>query len=220
MNKNPDPNRDLAEQRINMGKDPGGYYSDLNIKYRNQQQQSSSDYSCFTWDTKLLTDNGWKNISSLNAGDLLISFSAKNGALHQREVLKLKIHKRPSQIWRIATEGDAQSVKTTKYHSFFTRRGWVVTQRLNIGDFITVVDHEGNVLDQKVISIFPTGEYEVTYNLVTSGENNFIAEGYIAHNFTYFRSIRSLIANILHRAIRGSKVANLPLLTFGYHCRP
>ena len=32
-----DPNREVAEQRLAMGQDPGGAYSDLSKKYENQQ---------------------------------------------------------------------------------------------------------------------------------------------------------------------------------------
>ena len=37
-----DPNRELAEQRFNMGKDPGPAFSDLSTKWTNQQNKRAA----------------------------------------------------------------------------------------------------------------------------------------------------------------------------------
>jgi len=41
MSKEKDPNREAAQQRLNMGKDPGSYYADLSDQYKKQQASGS-----------------------------------------------------------------------------------------------------------------------------------------------------------------------------------
>ncbi len=204
-----DPNRDLAEQRLNMGKDPGGSYADLNQKYENQQQQynqnkqygqNSGSAACFAGGTRLLTQNGWKQIRAFKKGDMILSYCPKQGILKQREVLKVKVHNEPSRIWCIRTSGDNSRIRTTMAHSFLSRRGWLKTKELVVGDVITAIEFDGTVVEKTILSVRATEEYEETYNLVTSGENNFIACGCVAHNYTYFRSLRSFAVNTLYFA--------------------
>ncbi|MEE9356674.1 MAG: Hint domain-containing protein [Methylococcaceae bacterium] len=193
-----DPNRELAEQRLNMGKDPGGAYADLNQKYQNQQNNGGGGGggSCFTGDTKVLTPTGWKRIQEFERNDAILSYSLDENAIIEREVLRIKRHRNLSQVWELKFSLSKEIVKTTIAHSFLTQRGWIKTENLIVGDSVVYSDSDNSIVNQEIVSATATQEYSETYNLVTSGDNNFIVNGAVAHNFTYFRRLRSLYINI------------------------
>lgn len=193
-------NRERAQQAVNMGQDPGPMYADLKAQYEDQQrrQQNSSDASCFTRDTKVLTSLGWKPISEIRRNDTVLSYSVKEGSFVERKVLKLKEHSNQSQIWEIRLSRSKEVLRTTRAHSFHTKRGWLKTDELIEGDVVSYLDNEGAISNHEVVSVKSTADYCETFNLVTFGENNYVVPGAIAHNFTYLRRVRSFVTNLVH----------------------
>ena len=210
-----DPNRDLAEQRFNMGKDPGGAYGDLSQKYQNQQesQRRGQEWSgggggsgsggggkCFSGDTRVLTPSGWREIRSIEKGELVLSLG-RGGELTPREVLRKKTHATPARIWEIRVSALSRAIRTTKGHRFLTQRGWVRTQSLVVGDTTHVFEGASSVPSiQEVVSIEATSSYEPTFNLVAFGEANFVINGAVAHSYARLGRVRSFIANEVHEA--------------------
>ena len=193
-----DSNRELAEQRHNMGKDPGNYYSDLSAKYQNDQQYHNRHSSgCFHAETEILTPVGWVQIQYLESSSPVLSYSVDKGCLVERAIIKKKENKNHCQIWEVKLACSEIVVKTTRDHSFLCDRGWVTTRKLKPGDTVLWIAEAGTIMSETVASVSPTKEHTKVYNLVTYHENNFIAKGMVAHNFTFCRTLRSIASNVV-----------------------
>jgi len=194
-------NRKLAESRLNMGKDPGGAYADLNQKYENQQQerqrQKSGQTDCFAGDTKVLTNQGWTQIIDIRVGQTVTSYN-NSGRLIEREVMRRKVHSSPSKIWKLEFSDGTEGIRVTLGHSFLTERGWLKVSNLKKGELIPFVAKNGQISLHSVEGVVESEGYEKTFNLVTAGECNFIVRGAVVHNFTYLRTLRSLIVNVAY----------------------
>lgn len=198
-NSSEDNNRKLAESRLNMGKDPGGAYADLSAKYQKQQAQGGGGKpSCFTAETEVLTPTGWRTIATIKKHDTVLSLALADSALVPRAVLEVKAHPEPVRIWELRFSGSDLVVRTTESHSFLTQRGWIRTRNLIAGDATHLIQAGGGISKQQLRAIRATTAYEPTFNLITYADNNFIVRTGVVHNFTYFRALRSLLANAMH----------------------
>ena len=135
-----DNNRRYQESRLNMGKDPGGSYADLNARYESQQAErransgNGGNGGCFPAETQVLTDHGWNRIDTIRCGDAVIAFRASGHTVSDR-VTRVRVHQTPSRLWLIQfRDTSVKPVTTTRNHSFLTTRGWVTTRKLVAGD--------------------------------------------------------------------------------------
>jgi hypothetical protein len=121
----------------------------------------------------------------LRRGDQVVSYDNSNGASSVRQVKSLKEHK-PAIIWEVYLAQRAEPISTTKSHSFLTARGWQKTSQLIPGDVLTTVGGREAV----IASVAETSRVAPVFNLLTEVEHNFVVQGCVAHNFTYFRRAR------------------------------
>jgi hypothetical protein len=125
----------------------------------------------------------------VEVGTAVISYNARRDQTGERLVSK-KIVYASGRIWRIVTAGSS-GIETTAKQTFLTRRGWLCAKNLREGDeILTGLGNTAATLH--VLALVDTGRDEQVYHLHTVGEHNFIAHGCVAHNFTYFRAIRTL----------------------------
>jgi len=173
-----DPNRDLAQQRFNMGKDPGGSSS------------GGGGGGCFPRGTKIDTPKGKQDITNIKKGDYVLSLDTVKRETYPRKVLKIKSHAN-NNIWSIRFE-DGSYIKTTSVHSFNIEGKWKKASNIKPGDMLSSFDSSKGAIERIVELSTTTDEVEEVYNLIVQGNYNFIADGAIAHSFTYFKTIRAL----------------------------
>lgn len=205
MSNDKDPNRELAKQRLNMGKDPGGYYSDLSKKYQNQQQAQKQQSQrsggpgggggCFPSGTMISTPSGQHDIASIHPGDYVLSVDIETGQITACHVLRVGRHS-ARNIWRISFE-DGHQVRTTSVHSFRVPNGWKRASRVCAGDKILFYDAQDGAQVKAVTDSCPDREVEDVFNLIVEDHFNFIANGALAHSFTYFRRARMIAWRIV-----------------------
>jgi hypothetical protein len=125
----------------------------------------------------------------VEVGSAIISYDARCNQTGERLVSKKIVHA-SGRIWRIVTAGSG-GIETTANQTFLTRRGWLCAKNLREGDeLLTGLGNTAGTV--RVVALVDTGRDEPVYHLHTAGEHNFIAHGCVAHNFTYFRAIRTL----------------------------
>jgi hypothetical protein len=78
-----------------------------------------------------------------------------------------------------------------------TQRGWVSAIKLIKGDKILLVDKYLRIEAKEIVFVHPTKKKETVYSLYTTGECNFIADGAVAHNFSWFRWLRQFWFSVI-----------------------
>jgi hypothetical protein len=162
----------------------------------NGSQPQGSGSSCFPSATRVLTPRGWRAIASLSEGEQVLSVN-RNGTLVACAILKRQDHP-PASIVTVHMKG-GESLRATDSHSMKTQRGWVRICNLKIGDALWRVDPDGRVKHERVERVEAEGVSEPVFNLVVASAYTFIAEGCIAHSFSYFRGIRMAISECARR---------------------
>lgn len=158
---------------------------------------------CFPASTLIFTPFGWRRISELGRGEKIISFNHKTSMLELGTVTKRLDHSR-SQIWEVHTAANQTPVRTTAIHPFLTTRGWIQAHLLRVGD--DLIQAESSAIRVVTITaVVQTCSFEPVYNLFTSGAHNFIADGFVVHNFAYARFARTL----WHRLFVDPRVVDL-----------
>ena len=148
--------------------------------------------SCFPGTARVATPHGMRAIAEMRRGDQVLGWDARRSLPVACRVARLVAH-RPAEIWAVVITGPPQPVRTTANHRFLTASGWARADRLHPGDLLVHVDESGTATERAVASVHPTACVEAVYNLHTTGPHNFIAEGLVAHNFTYLRMLRTFL---------------------------
>gem|GEM_PF-4118132 len=148
--------------------------------------------ACFPKGTHIITPEGSKDISILTKGDYVISIGDDKKA-HVNRILKVKTH-RNTRLWSIKFN-DGSSIKTTSHHSFNCKNQWVKSKDLIPGDTICCYEHN-QIINKTVAISNEMNESEGVYNIYIEGDFNFIADGVLAHSFSYFRVFRTFLWSI------------------------
>lgn len=155
--------------------------------------------SCFPFFALILTPYGEVPIGETHVGQIILS-RRKDGVLVPRPIVKKLVYG-AVPIIEVKFESGNKSFQCAPVHSFLTDKGWFSIKKLHPGDSIIQFDSSRCCIE----SILPTGKMEPVFNLYTQGEHNFIANGCVAHNFTRFRAMRT----VLHRMFF-DKVPEIP----------
>ena len=188
----------------------------VNLKPNNSTPINNS---CFPKGTMILTPRGTKEISQLNEGDYVISIGNDRRA-YTNKILKVKSYTN-KPLWSIMFN-DGTSIKTTSSHSFLVENKWIKSLNIKQDDSISCYEN-GNIIIKKVISSFEITATNDVYNLYVENNFNFIADGVMAHSFSYFRltrmtlwSMYSIMLNIfsyLNSKVQGSIIYLYPKKT-------
>ena len=109
---------------------------------KKKQKKTSKGCNCFTAGTKVLTDEGEKNIEDIKVGDKVLSKDEITGKEAYKEVTATFNHE-TDEIYRIHV-GD-QIIESTFNHPFWVDgKGWTFVKDLKIGDLL--VQSDGNTL--------------------------------------------------------------------------
>jgi hypothetical protein len=141
-------------------------------------KKSSDGCNCFVAGTKVLTDEGEKNIEDIEVGDMVLSKDEVNGELAYKEITATFNHE-TDEIYNIHVDG--QTIEATFNHPFYVEgKGWTFVKDLKPGDLL--VQSDGNTL--KVDSIELLHKRVTVYNMtVDEFHTYFVSElGIWVHN--------------------------------------
>ena len=157
---------------------------------------------CFTADTLISTPKGERKISTIKRGDKIISY-AENGK-KKIEYVKNAIMYPPAKVWDFILSNKTK-VSATDHHTMLTTKGWKKFGDLKVGESKLICPDTGKHL---TIKNKTNPRRELVYNLHTTGSHNFIANGLIAHNFTFARKFRSMLSTLSEKTL---VIDNTPL---------
>jgi hypothetical protein len=146
--------------------------------------------ACFPYSARVLTPTGPKPIGEMKRGDSVLSFDSNSGQVSLCTVTR-RIDHQASSLLAVHTVGSASPLLVTSNHPLLTLRGWVQAKRLRNTDQLCVVN-EKCPKPLRVTAVTQSDHTETLHNLHTTQAHNFIVEGFVAHNFVYFRKIRSV----------------------------
>ncbi|MEF3311883.1 polymorphic toxin-type HINT domain-containing protein [Paenibacillus sp. GYB004] len=115
--------------------------------------------NCFTAGTKVLTDEGEKNIEDIQVGDKVLSKDENTGEVAYKEITATFNHE-TDEIYKIHVND--QVIESTFNHPFWVDgKGWTFVKDLKIGDLL--VQSDGNKL--KIESIELEHKHVIVYNM-------------------------------------------------------
>lgn len=151
----------------------------------------ASNRTCFPAGTRVRTPCGFRDIADLRSGDVVVSLNCKSGKLSHQKVVRL-IRFPSGRLWRLRLV-DGTEIRTTGHHSFRVENRWKTAQSIQPGDEIETVGMHLTTAVKLVECSEEVGEVAPVYNIVVDGHFNFIAEGGVAHSFTFARTLRSIV---------------------------
>ncbi|WP_430112229.1 polymorphic toxin-type HINT domain-containing protein [Paenibacillus sp. B1-33] len=167
--------------------------------------------NCFTAGTKVLTDEGEKNIEDIEVGDKVLSKNEETGETAYKEVTHL--YRNDKEVIYELTVGD-QAIETTDNHPFWVEgKGWVLAVDLQVKDKLQ--QSNGNTLTIDNIKIVKHDEKVKVYNFtVADFHTYFVSElGIWVHNINSFCGTASDLANMARNSkksidgLAGAKVS-------------
>ncbi|MBW7473875.1 hypothetical protein K0T92_03890 [Paenibacillus oenotherae] len=151
--------------------------------------------NCFTAGTKVLTDEGEKNIEDIEVGDMVLAKDEETGEFAYKEVTHL--YRNDKEITYELTVGD-QVIETTDNHPFWVEgKGWILAVDLQVGDKLQ--QSNGNTLRIDNIKIVKHEEKVKVYNFT------------VADFHTYFVSDLGIWVHNIDSCGRAVKYATDPL---------
>ena len=156
--------------------------------------------SCFPAGTLIETPHGVLDIAAVKEGDHVLAFDPRQAALRTRRILKVCKHEQ-SRIWEIGFT-DGSRIRTTAIHSFRVAGTWKQARHVGECDDVCGLDASGQMATRQVASSSPTTNVEEVFNLIVEGEFSFVADGVVAHSFSYFKALRVLWWTV-YGALRG-----------------
>ena len=142
--------------------------------------------SCFPGYAHVMTPTGVKAIKDLRVGDVVSSYEPKTRMITRRKITRVLEHK-PEQVYRI--RAGSLYLDVTANHTLLTAAGWKTVSHLQPDDRLLHLSH-GRELEAGISWISPLNTQPV-YNIFTEHEHNFIVDGFVAHNFTFLRRLRT-----------------------------
>ena len=125
---------------------------------------------CFLAGTKVLTENGLKNIEDIKLGEKVYSLNTDTNVRELKEVTRL-IRSRTTETLEI-TVGD-NVIKTTPRHEFYiVDKGWIRAYELEVGD-VLVSTTNGDMEITKIEHKYHDEEIP-TYNLTVEDNHNYL----------------------------------------------
>jgi len=156
--------------------------------------QGGNQAACFTADTMIDTPNGDKKISSMKRGDKIFSYDKGKKTV---EYVKNSVVYPPAKVWDFILS-NGNKVSATEHHTMLTTKGWKKFGDLIVGKSKLICPKTGKHL---IIKHKTNPRRELVYNLHTTGSHNFIANGLVAHNFTFARRFRSMLSTLAEKTM-------------------
>jgi hypothetical protein len=136
--------------------------------------------ACFDGDTLVATEDGFKRIDEIQAGDRVWSYNVETGEKSLKEVSQVFVKESNEMLHLETTEGRIDA--TTNHPFYVTGKGWVAAGDLVVGDEVHTLDGDtGTVTGFKFEKL---DKSIVVYNLeVADFQSYFVgSEGILVHN--------------------------------------
>ena len=136
---------------------------------------------CFVAGTKVLTENGLRNIEDIKIGDKVYAINMDNNAKELKRVTSL-FEGCSDAIYEITVGNDV--IKATPRHQFYiVDKGWIRAYDLAVGDQLVAKDNE-NMKIEKIEKKEYTQNPIPVYNLTVEGHHNYLITEYelLVHN--------------------------------------
>lgn len=103
---------------------------------------SARGLACFTAGTRVLTEEGYKNIEDIQPGDYVYSTDEATGESGYKEVLEVfrKETEVITHVYYEDAEGEIKEIETTLNHLFWNEGEWKAAGTLRAGDLLTLSD--------------------------------------------------------------------------------
>ena len=101
---------------------------------------------CFSFDTKILTNKGYKNICDISIGDKVLSYNHDNQCCEFRVVTNI-YRKKSDDFWSIKSASN--EIVCTPNHPIFTKRGYIKAERITESDYVLCDMWEENRNDKR-----------------------------------------------------------------------
>lgn len=150
--------------------------------------------ACFPASAELITLTGRKNISEITQGEKVLTWDISSDSLMFTEVMWRACHG-DRNIFEICLL-NGKKIRTTPNHTFLCNRGWLRADELKTGDRLINQDK----CFSEVYNCKITEDHEPVFSIITYKTNTFLVDGIVAHNFTEFRTAKSLICNQIWQA--------------------
>ncbi len=133
---------------------------------------------CFTAETTVLTEDGFKNIEDIAIGDSVWAYNDKTGELALKRVINT-FTRDFSQIYKIYYGNEVLEV--THEHPFFIGNKWLKSEELKVGDLLTL--QNGLTKQIEKIEFVSKGDFKV-YNFTVEGFHTYYVSGekVLVHN--------------------------------------
>jgi len=145
------------------------YYTELNSR-------TEATQGCFTADTKILTEKGYKRIDDIKVGHKVLTVDSEGNPASNKVVKTLTFTNNHYYLIN-------GNIKVTALHRFSTLNGWIRVRDLKIGDRIQMSDGFFEEITSK--DLF--SDDQTVYNLDIADNDNFFVssdgkKGYLVHN--------------------------------------
>lgn len=87
-------------------------------------------HGCFSADTMVLTETGYKEICLIKPDDIIVSYSETTKKFNHNKVLTTLVQPSNGVKWRKITLENNKVIKCTENHLFLTKTGWVEAKNL------------------------------------------------------------------------------------------
>jgi Pretoxin HINT domain len=176
-----DPNSSLGDKGlVLLGFFPPAKFIKTGTKISKATAKVLAKCNCFTAGTKVLTDEGEKNIEDIEVGDKVLAKDEETGEQAYKEVVAL--HRNEKDTTYKLSVGN-QLIETTNNHPFWVEgKGWVLAIDLKVGD--ELVQSNGNHLKIENIEIVHHDEKVKVYNFTVADFHTYFVSslGIWVHN--------------------------------------
>ena len=124
---------------------------------------------CFVAGTKVLTENGYKNIEDIKIGDKVYSYNLNNNELELKEVINTIISY-TMDTYKVTLDGKIVEM-SPKHQVYIIDKGWVRAYDLKAGD--KMLKSDNTIIEIENVEYKVYDEVIPTYNLTVEGNNNF-----------------------------------------------
>ena len=163
---------------------PGSTVTLSNMKHDIIYSQSNktcyTQTTCFVAGTKVLTENGYKQIEEIKPGDFVYAMNEETNQYELKEVLQ-KFDSLTSEIYEIKVAN--QTIRTTARHEFYIiDKGWIRAEDLQVGDRLSSKEDIDTTITK--IEVIPQKERIPVYNMEVDGHHNYLIteDNLLVHN--------------------------------------
>ena len=141
-------------------------YDDSNNKIL---EKTESETYCFVAGTKVLTQDGYRNIEDIKVGDLVYSYNFDNNELELKKVTNL-INSSANETYKMNI-GSQTIEMSTRHELYIIDKGWTRAYDVKVGD--KMISSDDKIVTINKIDLVTYDKLIKTYNLTVEGNNNY-----------------------------------------------